>query len=136
MRYMQFIMRCKAKEPSEFSGASIRARKKARNNTNLSTWEIHHIVPRSKGGTNRADNLICLTPLDHCVAHMIYAQESNEVDSGASVSCWSRAARSFSTKKDLERAVMYVANNATISKEHHQGFDRVYRKYFRDIAVN
>lgn len=33
------------------------------------TQEIHHIVPRAKGGTNDPSNLIALTPREHFLAH-------------------------------------------------------------------
>jgi hypothetical protein len=32
-------------------------------------FEVHHIVPRSLGGSNNADNLIKLTPRQHYIAH-------------------------------------------------------------------
>jgi hypothetical protein len=35
--------------------------------------EIHHIVPRSEGGTDAPDNLVALTPREHFLAHwMLY----------------------------------------------------------------
>lgn len=34
-------------------------------------FEIHHIVPRSVGGTNEADNLVMLTGREHFIAHML-----------------------------------------------------------------
>ena len=33
--------------------------------------ETHHILPRSLGGTNQADNLIHLTPKEHWIAHRL-----------------------------------------------------------------
>ena len=33
--------------------------------------EIHHIIPRSSGGTNSKDNLIALTARQHFIAHWI-----------------------------------------------------------------
>lgn len=34
-------------------------------------FEIHHIVPRSVGGTNDVDNLVMLTGREHFIAHML-----------------------------------------------------------------
>jgi len=34
-------------------------------------FEIHHIVPRSVGGTNEADNLVMLSGREHFIAHML-----------------------------------------------------------------
>jgi len=36
-------------------------------------YEKHHIVPKSKGGTNQSSNLIWLTGREHFVAHMLLA---------------------------------------------------------------
>lgn len=36
--------------------------------------ERHHIVPRSHGGDDSPDNLICLTPEDHYFAHLLLAK--------------------------------------------------------------
>lgn len=37
-------------------------------------FEIHHIIPRSYGGTNDKDNLIKLTAKDHFFAHILLAK--------------------------------------------------------------
>lgn len=39
--------------------------------------EKHHIVPRSMGGSNRASNLVRLTPSDHLFAHKLLAKIHN-----------------------------------------------------------
>ena len=33
--------------------------------------ELHHFLPKCKGGT-RKDNLVCLTEIDHCIAHILF----------------------------------------------------------------
>jgi hypothetical protein len=33
--------------------------------------EVHHILPRSLGGSNNKENLIALTPREHYIAHLI-----------------------------------------------------------------
>lgn len=37
-------------------------------------YEKHHIVPRSLGGPNGKDNLVVLTPREHCLAHMLLSR--------------------------------------------------------------
>lgn len=32
--------------------------------------ERHHIIPKSLGGTNEPNNIVCLTAREHCVAHL------------------------------------------------------------------
>ncbi len=40
--------------------------------------ELHHIIPRSLGGSNEADNLVCLTAREHCIAHLLLCRFGNE----------------------------------------------------------
>lgn len=55
--YLDFIKDRRAKEPG-LAGYS----------------EKHHILPRSLGGDDDAENLIRLTPEDHFVAHLLLAK--------------------------------------------------------------
>ena len=36
-----------------------------------SFYEVHHIIPRSMGGSNSKDNLVKLTPREHFIAHRL-----------------------------------------------------------------
>jgi hypothetical protein len=36
--------------------------------------EQHHIIPKSLGGTNKKDNIVVLTPREHCIAHILLAK--------------------------------------------------------------
>lgn len=60
MKYYDFINMCRDKDYS-----------------NLST-HVHHIQPRSQGGSDKPDNLITLSVHDHFWAHVWYAEEFNE----------------------------------------------------------
>jgi len=33
-------------------------------------YEMHHIIPRSEGGSNKKSNKICLTPKEHHLCHL------------------------------------------------------------------
>jgi len=52
---------------------------KARNRTPIDGYtELHHIVPRSEGGSNDDDNLVEFTPKEHFVAHkLLYMDNPN-----------------------------------------------------------
>ena len=50
---------------------AIIERAKAREKPN-ERLEIHHIVPRSLGGTDRLENLVALTIREHYVAHKVF----------------------------------------------------------------
>lgn len=34
-------------------------------------YERHHIIPKSLGGSDRKENIVILTPREHCIAHML-----------------------------------------------------------------
>lgn len=36
--------------------------------------EKHHIIPRSIGGTNESDNIVCLTAREHFIAHLLLSK--------------------------------------------------------------
>lgn len=50
---------------------AIIERAKAREKPN-ERLEIHHIVPRSLGGTDKLENLVALTIREHYVAHLVF----------------------------------------------------------------
>ena len=52
---------------------------KARSRTFIEGYtEIHHIIPKSEGGTDDEDNLVELTPKEHFVAHkLLYMDNPN-----------------------------------------------------------
>lgn len=37
-------------------------------------YEKHHIIPKSLGGSNKKENIVVLTPREHCLAHIILAK--------------------------------------------------------------
>ena len=44
---------------------------KSKNPRNLEFKEIHHIIPKSLGGSNEPDNLAILTPREHFICHRL-----------------------------------------------------------------
>lgn len=40
--------------------------------------ELHHIVPKSEGGTDNTDNLVNLTAREHYIAHLLLAKIYND----------------------------------------------------------
>jgi hypothetical protein len=48
-----------------------RAKAESRSKSSGGTYELHHILPRSLGGSNRASNLVLLTPKEHYVCHLL-----------------------------------------------------------------
>lgn len=51
----------------------------AKNRTLDGCIERHHIVPRCLGGTDDPDNIVCLTPEEHYVAHQLLIKIYNDV---------------------------------------------------------
>lgn len=37
-------------------------------------YEKHHIIPKSLGGNDKKENIVILTPREHCIAHMLLAR--------------------------------------------------------------
>lgn len=46
----------------------------ARQRCKPSISEKHHVVPRSLGGSNDETNLVCLTPREHFICHLLLAR--------------------------------------------------------------
>lgn len=54
---------------------------KAKNRRELPRiYEIHHILPKSLGGSNSTDNLVALTPKEHYIAHYLLCKFTVEKD--------------------------------------------------------
>ncbi len=49
--------------------------KKAKKERHLDVFEIHHVVPRSWGGTDHPHNLVKLTPREHFLAHLLITKQ-------------------------------------------------------------
>lgn len=47
--------------------------------------EVHHIVPKSEGGSDYADNLVKLTAREHYVAHLLLARIYNDASMWAAL---------------------------------------------------
>lgn len=45
-------------------------------NKKVKGFEIHHIVPRCMGGTNKSNNLVLLTITEHLIAHTLLFREN------------------------------------------------------------
>lgn len=43
-------------------------------------FEIHHILPKSLGGTNDSSNLVKLTYFEHVIAHYLLARDTDEIN--------------------------------------------------------
>lgn len=64
--YERFI--CAAKKRQDASQLTRREMQKLKSKSSL---EVHHIIPRSLGGTDKLANLVLLTHADHIYAHLL-----------------------------------------------------------------
>lgn len=92
-------------------------RAKSRTLANDDYVEKHHIIPKSLGGSNNADNLVCLTAKEHFICHllltkmtagvartkMVYAAKEREAARKAA-KARADAARDAKRKADAEKA--------------------------------
>ena len=78
--------------------------------------EVHHIVPKSEGGSDEPDNLVKLTAREHYVAHLLLARIYNDASMWAAIMMMS----SCKGKKRQYRVSSRLYQNARSSfAEHH-----------------
>jgi 5-methylcytosine-specific restriction endonuclease McrA len=63
----------KQKEPKALKGKSYKAKVIAAYKVK-GAWEVHHVLPISKGGSNKASNVVALSPANHAKAHYYLKQ--------------------------------------------------------------
>lgn len=68
--------------------------------------EIHHIIPKSLGGTNNSDNLIKLTAREHFICHLLLTKMISGADKYKMYSAFWRMLNSTKKQSDL-----YMSNN-------------------------
>jgi hypothetical protein len=75
--------------------------------------EMHHILPKSLGGTNDADNLIALTPRQHYVAHwMLWKIHSGK----------------------MAQAFFFMNNHKNYKRMYSRGYERVRAEYIKNSS--
>jgi ATPase subunit of ABC transporter with duplicated ATPase domains len=62
--------------------------------------EIHHILPKSLGGTNEAENLVKLTAREHFICHLLLTKIVNGHDTYLMLSAVSWMVRTTDTRKN------------------------------------
>lgn len=83
-------------------------------------YEVHHIIPRSLGGTDDADNLVKLTPREHYHAHLLLAKisvGSGQIKMGQALRMMSGInknkkiinSRQYNTAKNIVRNILQSA---------------------------
>jgi hypothetical protein len=72
--YQQFIADRKAKEPECYRGKTKNQRIYLGAYAGGCYREHHHVLPKSLGGNNKAENMLSLTARDHFFAHLLLAQ--------------------------------------------------------------
>lgn len=66
-------------------------------------YEKHHILPKSLGGLNTADNLVYLTGREHFICHWLLTKVTVDSDYHKMLNAWTRMA--FSKSKGQDRYV-------------------------------
>ena len=78
--------------------------------------ELHHIIPKSLGGLDVDDNLVCLTAREHCIAHLMLCRFGNKNQ----VSKMTWALQRFLSSNKTVSSVLYESTkkkwNAEVSK--------------------
>lgn len=62
------------------SRKAIKRYRLPRNHHNYQYFELHHIIPKSLGGSNDKDNLVLLTPKEHFICHLLLIKMVTDID--------------------------------------------------------
>ncbi len=81
--------------------------------------EKHHIIPRSLGGDNSADNLVALTAREHFICHLLLTRITQGQD-----------------KKKMISAVFYLTGRGKSKRNNHFKRSRLYENLKRQHSVN
>ena len=65
--------------------------------------ELHHIIPKSLGGLNNPENLVCLTAREHCIAHLLLCRFGSEIQ----ISKMTWALQRFLTSSNTVCPILY-----------------------------
>lgn len=85
---------------------ALMSKAKTRNWTKQSAPEYvesHHIIPKSLGGLNISENLVCLTAREHCIAHLLLCRFGSEIQMSKMI--W--ALQRFLTSSNTVSSVLY-----------------------------
>jgi hypothetical protein len=104
--YAEFIADRKSKEPEiykglSYYGRSIKDKRATWRGAPLPYFEHHHIAPKWRGGDNKAENIVALSPRDHFFAHALLAKAFGGKEWAA---FWSMAGLRTG-KRDFGRAI-------------------------------
>ena len=73
--------------------------------------EIHHIIPRSEGGSNDKDNLVELTPKEHYVAHKLMYMDNPNITSRVSTMWFMSNNRQIQSGRIYEQVRLQFIND-------------------------
>jgi len=84
------------------------------------TYEKHHIIPKSLGGSDKKENIAILTPREHCIAHMLLVR----IYKGEAKAKMIFALKSMSNFRNKRRS--------SISSRLYESLRRDHQKYIQD----
>lgn len=89
-----------------------------RNKKDGTYYEIHHILPKSLGGSNDKDNLVFLTAKEHFVAHLLLTHFLKGKDRSKMVyALWRLATSRSSVRKETFSSRTYETAKRILSEE-------------------
>lgn len=92
-----------------------------RRNLTKKYMELHHIIPRSEGGSNEDDNLVELTPREHFIAHKLLYMDNPSIISRVSTMWFlsnQRKVQSGRVYEEAKRRFVDMIMAKPRSKEH------------------
>ena len=76
-------------------------------------YEIHHIVPRSEGGSNKQSNLVLLTAKEHYIAHLLLYTENPTQARAYAFIRMSHRGKKRSTARIYQEAKIFTAKTSS-----------------------
>jgi hypothetical protein len=90
--------------------------------------ERHHIIPACLGGDNGSDNLVCLTPREHFIAHwMLYKIHNGKDKAKMAYAFFSMCSNNPNQQRTITARQYETAKNSMIASctgENHPGFGK------------
>lgn len=88
-------------------------------------FELHHVIPKEKGGTDKSYNLIPLTVREHIFAHMLLARMGC-----ARMYTTKHSSRYFTKRRVQGKNFMYFQNTKTTKVEFKKALQALVKEFF------
>lgn len=95
--------------------------------TILGVSEKHHIIPKSLGGSNRKENIVCLTPKEHFICHWLLTKMTfGENRKKMCYAFWSMTRNNKNMNRSYSSLEYSAARRAFISSRKGKSYEQIF----------